>query len=107
MLRNAAAIAGAHAGSNVSGQPAAAGETVQASIENFAFVPSQLTVKAGTTVVWTNKDDTAHTVTSNDNVFSSPVLDTDQKFQFVFSKPGKFPFHCKLHPMMTGVVVVQ
>ena len=107
VLRNAAAIAGAHAGSNVSGQPAAAGETVQASIENFAFVPSQLTVKAGTTVVWTNKDDTAHTVTSNDNVFSSPVLDTDQKFQFVFSKPGKFPFHCKLHPMMTGVVVVQ
>jgi plastocyanin len=82
-------------------------ETVQASIDNFAFAPKQLTVKAGTTVVWTNKDDTPHTVTSDDGAFSSPVMDTDQNFHYTFDKPGKFPFHCKLHPTMTGVVVVQ
>lgn len=81
--------------------------TVQASIDNFSFAPKQLTVKAGTTVVWANKDDMPHTVTSDDGAFASPVMDTDQNFQYKFDKPGKYPFHCKLHPTMTGVVVVQ
>ena len=56
---------------------------------------------------WTNKDDTPHTVTSDDGAFSSPVMDTDQRFHYTFQKAGKFAYHCKLHPTMTGVVVVQ
>ena len=92
----------------VAGEPtASAEETVNASIANFAFDPKQLTVKAGTTVNWTNKDDTPHTVTSDSGVFSSPGLDTNESFHFTFQKPGKFPYHCKLHPNMTGVVEVQ
>ena len=86
--------------------PVSAG-TVQATIDNFAFAPKQLTVKAGTTVACTNKDDTPHTVTSDDGAFASQVMDTDQNFNYAFSQPGKFPFHCKLHPTMTGVVMVQ
>jgi plastocyanin len=82
-------------------------ETIQAAIDNYSFVPKQLTIKAGTMVVWLNKDDTPHTVTSNDNAFSSPLLDTNAKFQFTFAKPGKYAYHCKVHPMMTGVVEVQ
>jgi 3',5'-cyclic-AMP phosphodiesterase len=113
VLRSAAAMSAAHAqATSEQAQPTAtittvSAETVQASIDNFAFAPKQLTVKTGTTVAWTNKDDTPHTVTSDDNIFASPVLDTGQNFQYAFNKPGKFPFHCKLHPMMTGVVVVQ
>ena len=84
-----------------------AGETVQVSIDNFSYVPKQLTVKAGTTVVWTNKDDTPHTVTSNDKIFSSALIDTNEKFQYTFAKPGNYPYFCKVHPMMTGKVVVQ
>ncbi len=79
----------------------------QATIDSFAFGPKELTVKAGSTVAWTNKDDTPHTVTSDDGAFASPVMDTDQSFQFTFQKAGRFPYHCKLHPTMTGVVVVQ
>jgi len=107
ILRSAAASSAAQA--QAAGQRATAGATsaVQASIDNFAFVPSRLNLKAGTAVIWTNKDDTAHTVTSDDGVFSSPVLDSNQTFQYTFGKAGKFPFHCKLHPMMTGVVVVE
>jgi Icc protein len=112
ILRNAAAAlpAAAQAQSN---QPMQAREVsastgpVEATIDNFAFVPNALTVKAGSTVDWTNKDDTPHTVTSDDGAFSSPVMDTDQSFHFKFDKPGKFPYHCKLHPTMTGVVMVQ
>jgi plastocyanin len=96
-----AALALPVAAQNQSSQPS------QATIDNFAFTPKELTVKAGSTVDWTNKDDTPHTVTSDDGVFSSPLMDTNQKFQYTFQKPGRFPYHCKLHPMMTGAVVAQ
>ena len=110
-ILRAAAMAGAaqapsSSTSSAAAQPAAAGH-VDATIDNFAFNPASLRVKRGTTVVWTNNDDTPHTVTSDDGAFASPVLDTGQKFQFTFAKPGRFPFHCKLHPMMTAVVLVE
>jgi 3',5'-cyclic-AMP phosphodiesterase len=108
ILKNAAAVSAAHAAASPqAGQQSSSAAKVDASIDNFAFKPAQLTVKPGTTVAWTNKDDTAHTVTSDNGVFASPVLDTNQSFQFVFDKPGKFAYHCKLHPTMTGVVVAQ
>jgi plastocyanin len=87
-------------------QPTAAGDMVQASIDNFNFTPKELSVKTGTTVRWTNKDDIPHTVTSDDKVFASPVLDTNQNFQFTFATAGTFPYYCRLHPKMTGKVVV-
>jgi len=115
ILRSAAAMAASHAPAqspeqaqpNTTAAPAVATGTVQASVDNFSFTPKQLTVKAGTTVVWTNKDDIPHTVEQNDHVFSSKVLDTNEKFQYTFNKPGQFPYFCKLHPTMTAVVVVQ
>jgi len=112
ILRSAAAAlpAATQAKRDQGMQASATGSTagpLYATIDNFAFAPKELTVKAGSTVDWTNKDDTPHTVTSDDRAFSSPVMDTDQKFQFTFQTPGKFPYHCKLHPTMTGVVLVQ
>jgi Icc protein len=106
ILRSAAAALPAVATQPTSATPSPEG-SLEATIDNFAFAPKELTVKAGSTVKWTNKDDTPHTVTSDDGAFASPVMDTDQKFQFTFQKTGKFPYHCKLHPTMTGVVVVQ
>ena|SRR5208337_970114 len=76
-------------------------------IDNFSFGPATLTVPAGTTVTWTNRDDIPHTVVSTDGVFKSKVLDTDEKFSFTFSKPGTYPYFCSIHPKMTGKVVVQ
>lgn len=76
-------------------------------IDNFSFSPASLEIKAGTTVTWTNADDIPHTVVSNDKIFKSKVLDTDQKFSFTFDKPGSYPYFCSLHPKMTAKVVVQ
>jgi len=76
-------------------------------IDNFSFGPAALTVAAGTTVTWINRDDIPHTVVSDDKVFKSKVLDTDEKFSFTFSKPGNYPYFCSIHPKMTGKVVVQ
>src|SRR6266852_1561514 len=78
-------------------------------IDNFSFGPASLTVKVGTTVTWTNRDDIPHTVVSTDDpqAFKSKVLDTDEKFSFTFSKAGTYPYFCSIHPKMTGKVVVQ
>jgi plastocyanin len=76
-------------------------------IDNFSFGPAAITVKAGTTVTWTNRDDIPHTVVSDDKLFKSKVLDTDEKFSYTFSKPGTYPYFCSVHPKMTGKVVVQ
>ena len=80
---------------------------VAVSIDNFNFTPSPITVAVGTTVVWTNKDDVPHNVTSTDNVFKSPTLDTDEKFEYTFTKAGTFPYYCTIHPKMAGKVIVQ
>jgi len=76
-------------------------------IDNFSFGPATLTVAAGTTVTWTNRDDIPHTVVSDDKAFKSKVLDTDEKFSFTFTKPGTYAYFCSIHPKMTGKVVVQ
>jgi len=55
-------------------------ESVEVKIDNFSFGPAELTVAAGTTVTWTNRDDIPHTVVSTDKVFKSKVLDTDEKY---------------------------
>jgi plastocyanin len=80
--------------------------TAEVKIDNFVFGPAAITVAAGTTVTWTNRDDIPHTVVSTDKVFKSKVLDTDEKFSFAFTKPGEYPYFCSIHPKMTGKVIV-
>src|SRR5271170_6797241 len=86
-------------------QPSAT--TAEVKIDNFSFGPGTITVTAGTTVTWTNRDDIPHTVVSTDGIFKSKVMDTDEKFSYTFTKPGSFPYFCSIHPKMTGKVMVQ
>jgi plastocyanin len=78
------------------------------SIDNFTFNPPTLTVKAGTMVTWTNKDDIPHGIASASNAFSrSKAMDTDDSFSFTFTTPGSYQYFCYIHPHMTGMIVVQ
>jgi plastocyanin len=88
-------------------RPARAAEAA-VNIDNFAFAPATLTVPAGTTVVWRNRDDIPHTVMSSDSPprFRSPPLDTGDTFKHVFDSPGTFRYFCSIHPHMQGSVVV-
>jgi plastocyanin len=79
----------------------------QVSIQNFEFSPAMVEVPAGSTVTWTNNDGELHTVTSSENVFTSPGLDADETFSYTFSTPGTYTYYCKLHPHMTGTIVVK
>ena len=69
--------------------------------------PARLTVKAGTTVTWTNRDDIPHTVAAKDRLFKSKVMDTDESYSFTFTTPGEYTYFCSLHPHMTGTIVVE
>ena len=76
-------------------------------ISNFTFDPASLEIPPRTKVTWTNHDDQPHTVTSTQKLFASPPLDTDDHFSFTFATPGEYAYYCKIHPRMTGKVVVK
>ena len=86
------------------GQPSA---NAAVKIDNFSFGPSEITVPAGTTVTWTNRDDVPHVIASEDKEFKSKALDTDDQFSFTFAKPGTHNYYCAIHPKMTAKIVVQ
>ena len=72
-----------------------------------AFDPNPVTINQGDTVTWTNKDFGIHTVTENQELFSSKDLRPDQTFEYTFDSAGTFDYHCKLHPTMTGKIIVN
>ena len=76
-------------------------------IDNFTFNPATVTIKAGSTVHWTNGDDIPHNVVSTDKIFKSKVMDTNEEFEYKFDKPGTYDYFCGLHPKMTAKVIVQ
>jgi 3',5'-cyclic-AMP phosphodiesterase len=82
----------------------AAGEQVV--VDNFTFTPTDLPVAVGSTITWTNRDDVPHAIVSTEQIFKSPVLDTDERFSHRFDSPGAYKYFCSLHPRMTGRVVV-
>ena len=86
---------------------AAAAPAPTIDITKFAFAPKEITIAPGTRIIWTNRDDTPHTVTSKDKSFASKGLDTGDKFEQTFASEGSFTYYCTLHPFMTGVVHVR
>ena len=114
MLRSAisAALIGAAVGSVLAdGVLFAQAQTPAAAavgIDNFTFNPQTVTVKAGTTVTWTNEDDIPHGIAATNNAFKrSQALDTDDSFSFTFTTPGTYQYFCYIHPHMTGTIVVE
>jgi plastocyanin len=76
-------------------------------IQNMAFEPGTITVTANTTLIWINKDALAHTVTSNTGLFDSGSISTNATFTCLFITPGSYPYHCSIHPSMSGTVIVN
>ena len=88
--------------------PARRAQAYQVDIRNFAFAPNKLIVPAGARVVWTNRDDEPHTVTSAGAGFAaSPGLDSSESYGVIFAKPGTYTYYCSIHPMMVGTIIVQ
>ncbi len=90
--------------------PVAEGNAV-VTVSNSKFEPKVLTVKAGTTVAWRNKEG-AHTVIASKNgLFESDTLSAGQSFSYKFTKAGKYPYYCSFHGDaqghdMAGTIIV-
>ncbi len=105
-LRSVGRIAFAAAVTMLLGVTNVRAEQVNVTIDNFSFVPQQLTLKVGDSVTWTNHDDIPHTVVSAGQ-FRSKTLDTGNTFSFTFTAAGDYTYFCSLHPHMTGMIKVE
>jgi len=88
---------------------ALAGATNSVTIENDSFNPKSIAIESGQTVTFTNKDDEEHTVAADDKSFDSKPLSADGhgNFRYKFTKPGRYAYHCSIHPFMHGVIIVK
>ncbi len=89
--------------------PASSGadsSAVEVVVENYSFPP--ITVAPGASVKFVDRDDEAHTVTADDATFSvGPFDSTSPATLTAPSSPGRYAFHCEIHPTMHGVLVVR
>ncbi len=91
----------------LSGDALATGETpVVVQTVGRAYLPVELTVGLGQTVVWQNRSITHHTVTSTSGLFESSSIAPGGSYSETFAKAGTFDYECLIHPGMKGSVVV-
>jgi plastocyanin len=75
-------------------------------IDGARFSPADLTVRAGDTIVWINKDILAHTATARNGAFDSKVIQPGQRWKYVVKRTGDFAYACSFHPM-NAILKVQ
>jgi plastocyanin len=93
----------------VAARPAVVGGVVPVAYKGIAITPANITVKAGTTIKWTNFDATLHNVavTGGPAKLSSPAFGGGGTYKARFVKPGVYHYLCTFHPgTMTGTITV-
>ena len=90
--------------------PPSGGGTETVDMKDIKFVPQDVTVKAGTTITWTNSDQVPHTVTKDGGPgadFDSGNVDPGSTFEQTFEEPGTVDYVCTIHPGQAGTVTVE
>jgi plastocyanin len=82
-------------------------KTHTVTIDAMQFQPDVLTISAGDTVVWVNKDPFPHTATSKGGGFDSGEIPTAASWKHTPSKKGELEYICTLHPTMKGMLKVE
>lgn len=79
------------------------------SIEDFSYRAPTVTIRAGDTVTWTNKDAAAHDVRTSKapKAFASPLLKQGEKFSIKLTQPGIYEYFCEPHPHMVAKIIVK
>jgi plastocyanin len=94
---------------------------VEIKMSNLKFVPSEITIKKGTTILWKQVDRSIggsggavgwHNVVEGppekrgDHIFKSKELGFNGGFSFTFEEVGEFEYYCEPHPFMIGKITV-
>lgn len=103
MLRRLLALALLPAGRRAAAQDAA---PAVVEMTKLFFVPADITIRAGESVTFVNRDLAPHTATAGDASFDTGTLRRDERKDIVFPAPGEFPYVCRFHRHMTGIVRV-
>jgi plastocyanin len=108
----ALAVGGAGCAGERTSEPAAGGggSGVTIDMKDIKYVPDRATVKAGQTVLWTNSDSVAHTVTKDSGPgpdFDSGTIAAGKTYEQKFDEPGTIAYLCTIHPNQTGTLDVQ
>ncbi len=72
--------------------------------------PQILVIQRTVTVTWLNIDIGRHIITSDNgdpDSFTSPLLDTNHRFQITFTVPGTYTYHCADNPAIKGTIIVN
>jgi plastocyanin len=101
------ALSGVIALAMMSGAPASAVPAAkQIVLGGMSIAPMQLTVKAGETVEWVNKDVVDHTTTEKNTAAWNVSIAPGKSARVVMKKAGSFDYYCRYHPNMVARVVV-
>jgi plastocyanin len=76
-------------------------------IKGMKFVPAQISVAAGDTITFTNKDSAPHTATAKDGSFDTGRLSKGQSKKVTIGAAGTFDYICTIHPSMKGKVTAK
>lgn len=95
------------AAAGMTGAAHAAPRVHTVSIEGMRFQPEGLTVAAGDTVVWVNRDMVPHTATSASGRFDSNEIAPRKSWSYVVRSTGDFSYTCTYHPLMKAVLRVR
>lgn len=86
--------------------PKPAEHTATVEMRGNQYSPAQVTVNAGETVVWVNRDQVPHNVTRQ-GAWDSGVIAAGGRWTTTVSRSGTYAYRCSLHPGMNGTLVVR
>lgn len=82
--------------------------TIQGNRGNQSYSPNPVTVRVGQTLAWRSADSAAHTATQDTAGFNTGnIASGATSSPIAMNTAGTFPYHCTIHPGMTGTVTVQ
>jgi len=104
-IESAARDAGVVQAPSLAAAAQSTGEPLSVTIheDRYQFIPSQLTIPAGTTVIWVNDEQAKHTVTADDGSFDSGDLELGASYTYTFTKPGTYKYFCRYHGDVGGI----
>jgi plastocyanin len=87
--------------------PPAPAPTATETIFNNSFHPTRMDVSPGTTVTWTNRGNSPHTVTSSSGLWDSGTLQPGMSFGYAFTQPGTYDYYDRFNPNVHGEIIVR
>ena len=101
------AALGVTAGAVWSGSLPSAAQENSVEVNEKEFLPAEITVAPGGTVVWRNVGKAPHSAKSDDGSFDTGYIVPGSQAEVTFANPGDFTYYCEPHPGKKGVVHVR